>query len=120
MSIGNLGNNLNKGGGDLYAKEKGRIMREAEAKKVQIEKAESDRANMEISRLRLHKQTLEGRILELGREIRTLKDQRMKTMKETELHRLQSERLHQEGEIMRLQGRIHGSHNVRFNNPHYF
>lgn len=120
MSLGDLNKNVNKAGAKAYSDSKERIMREA--KEVGERKAaqEADRLKKDISHLRLHKQTLEGRVIQLKSEIAREKNTKLRSFKETELHRLMNEKMHLEGEILTKQGREHAAHNVRYNNPHYF
>lgn len=120
MSLGNLGNNINKSGANAYALQKDRMMREAKEMQNKQQMIEADRLNKEISHLRLSKQTLEGRIMQVKIDINREKDPKIRSLKNTELHRLLNDKVHMEGEIMVKQGREHAAHNVRYNNPHYF
>ncbi len=127
MSLGNLGNNLNSKGGDLYAQQKARIMREAEEHKMRLEQQEADRAKQDISHKKLQKQTLEGRIQQLRNDINRVShnssDRTFRSVvseKERELRSLEVEKRRLEGDILSLEGKTHAAHNVHFNNPHYF
>ena len=94
-------------------------MREGEQRKKMEETRERDKMNQEISHLRLHKQTLEGRIMQVKNEVARQKDPKMRSFKEAELRKLLNEKVHMEGEIISLQGREKNAHNVHFSNPHY-
>ncbi|MEI6478933.1 MAG: hypothetical protein WCO18_01430 [bacterium] len=130
MSLGDLGNNLNKQGGNLYNQQKGRIMREAEEQKKRMEAQELDRKmRMETSHKKLEKQTIEGRILQLTREIAGMgrtgsNNSGSRTdlaIKQRQLESLRNDRLRLEGEIRSLETGAHGAaHNLHYNNPTYF
>ena len=120
MSLGDLGKQINNSSNDLYNRQRDRIMHEGEQRKAMEEAREKDKLNQEISHLRLHKQTLEGRIMQLKNEVGREKDVKMRAYKEAELRKLLNDKVHMEGEIITLQGREHGAHNVHYNNPHYF
>ncbi len=120
MSLGDLGNNLNKQAGNTYNEQRERIMREAKEQEARRAAQEADRMNREISQMRLQKQTLEGRIQQLTMEIAREKNVSTRTLKQNELHRLQNDKHHLEGEIISKQGRASASHNIRYDNPHYF
>jgi hypothetical protein len=120
MTLGDLNKKVNLAGGKAYNDSKERIMREAKEIETRRQAQEADRLGKEISHLRLHKQTLEGRMVQLKNEIAREKDTKMRSFKETELHKLMNDKMHLEGEILSKQGRERAAHNVRYNNPHYF
>lgn len=120
MSLGDLGKSINSAGNKLYSEQKERILREGEQRKKMEETREKDKLNQDISHLRLHKQTLEGRIMQIKNEIMRERDPKMKSYKETELRKLLNDKVHLEGEMMTLQGRERAAHNLHYNNPHYF
>jgi len=120
MSLGDLGNNINKSGANLYNLQRQKMMREAKDMQNRQSLIEADRLNKEIAHLRLSRQTIEGRIMQVKMDINREKDPRTRSIKQTELHKLINDKVHLEGEIMVKQGRESAAHNVRYNNPHYF
>ena len=129
MSLGNLGNNLNKQGGNLFNQQRARIMKEAEDQKRRMESQAADRERMETSHKKLMKQTVEGRVNRLRQEIimigrRGFNNSSAKAdlaMKERQLEELTREKVRLEGEIRQSETGSHGmAHNLRYNNPSYF
>ncbi len=129
MTLGNLGNNLNKQGGNLFNQQRGRIMKEAEDQKRRMESQVADRERMETSHKKLMKQTVEGRVSRLRQEIimmgrRGFNNSSAKAdlaMKERQLEELTREKIRLEGEIRQSETGSHGmSHNLRYQNPSYF
>lgn len=120
MSLGDLGNNLNKQGGSLYNDQRARMLREAKEMEARKQAQEADKINREISQMKLQKQTLVGRITQINSEIAREKDPIARARKQDELHRIQNDKHHLEGEILVKQGRANSSHNIRYGNPHYF
>lgn len=120
MSLGDLNKSVNKSGASDYNAKRAEILRQGKQQQERLAAQEADRLSKDISHLRLHKQTLEGRVIQLKNEIARERDPKMRSFKEKDLHRLMNEKLHLEGEILQKQGREHAAHNVRYNNPHYF
>ena len=129
MSLENLGNNLSRSGNNLYAQQKGRIMKEAEDQKKRMESQVADRERMEVSHKKLMKQTVEGRVSRLRQEIimigrRGFNNSSAKAdlaMKERQLEELTREKIRLEGEIRQGETGLHGmAHNLRYQNPSYF
>lgn len=129
MSLGDLGNSLNKQGNNLYNEQKGRILREAEEQKKRMEAQEADRTRTEVSHKRLEKQTIEGRVNKLRQEILMAGKRGLGTssakadiaLKERQLAELTRDKIRLEGEIRSLETGAHGgAHNLHYNNPTYF
>ena len=84
---------------------------------------------IETSHKKLEKQTIEGRILQLTREIAqtgriglgTSSSKADLAIKQKQLESLRNDRLRLEGEIRSLETGAHGgAHNLHYNNPTYF
>ena len=69
MSLGDLYGKVSRAGSNLMASQKGRIMREAEDHKKQLEQREVDIKNRELNNKRFEHQTLVRQIDALRREI---------------------------------------------------
>lgn len=117
MSLGDLGNNINKAGKDLYAAQRARILREGEEKKRMDERREADKLNRDISNLRRNKMTLEGRIMQLKNDIAREKNPQGKLSKESELKRLINDKVHIEGDLMSAERKDSVASRFRANRP---
>ncbi|MEI8337785.1 MAG: hypothetical protein WCF92_01405 [bacterium] len=129
MSLFNLGNNINKQGGNLYNQQRGRILEEANKQKEVLEMREADKMRTETSHKKLMKQTVEGRVNRLRQEILMAGRRGFSTssaksdiaLKQRQLEELTREKIRLEGEIRQGETGAHGmAHNLHYQNPSYF
>lgn len=129
MTLGDLGNNVQKQGGNLYNQQRGQIMRDAEAQKRRMEAQEADKSRMEISHKRLEKSTIDQRVAQVRQEIinadrRGLNDRSAKAdvaIKQRQLDELTKDKIRLEGEIRHLEtGASGAAHDLHYGNPTYF
>lgn len=125
MSLSDLNKKISNTSSNPYNDKEARINHEWEDQKGMMEKKETDNMNTEIAHLRLHKENLAGQISQLKKDI--YKESRSANPnksflaeREKQLHKLQNDHLHIQGEVMKLQGRDSSAFRIRFHNPHYF
>ena len=76
MSIGDLGNSLNRAGKDLYASQRARILRESKEHEKIVERRELDRKKHDIVTKRFHHKRITDDISMVRREILSLNSKR--------------------------------------------
>lgn len=125
MSLGDLQKQVNDSGAKAFTDQHEKIMKEGEAHISKLAIQKEDTELKDLAHMRLRGEHLTGEMEQLRKDIAKEKSSTNPNLsfikdRETQLHKLQNDHLHVQGEIMKHKGMDRPASHIRYNNPHYF
>lgn len=125
MSLDDLKKQVIDSGNRAFNDQRERIAEEGRAHEAMVSKKEEDMSTKELAHARLHQEHLTGQMQEIKNDISRERasanpNRSFIQEREKQLHKLQNDHLHVQGEIMQHKGMDRPASHIRYNNPHYF